>query len=118
MVNCKSCGGAVDDQSKFCPYCGNKVNEQGKDYANGGEAFKITGTFKVSNRAMILGKPLQYIKVGDVLFLGDKDYKVWNMQKGNSIVSNVGPNDTLVGIAFEDFNIKGLKEGQTLCFKE
>ena len=116
MIRCKSCGSENNDDNKFCQYCGQEINPTGKDYSKGGNAFMITDIFKVSNRAMIIGKPLQYINVGDTLFFGKNEYRVWNMQKGQNIVNSVTPNDAQVGIVFEDYNIKDLKKGITLTF--
>ena len=116
MVNCKYCGGENLENNKFCQYCGREINSTGKDYSNGGNAFLITDIFKVSNRAMVIGKPLQYINVGDILYFGKNAYKVWNMQRGQSIVDNATPNDAQIGIAFVDYNIKDLKKGVTLTF--
>ena len=118
MINCKYCGGENLEDNKFCQFCGREINSNGKDYTNGGNAFLITGFFKVSNRAMVIGKPLQFINVGDTLYFGKNSYRVWNMQKGQSIVNNVTPSDVQIGIALVDYNIKGLKKGKTLTFKK
>ena len=117
MINCKNCGAENFEDNKLCEFCGKEINATGKDYSNGGKAFLITDIFKISNRSMVIGKPLQYINVGDTLYFGKNAYQVWNMQKGQNVVNNVTPNDIQVGIAFVDFNIKGLKKGLTLTFK-
>ena len=118
MLNCKYCGGKNLEDNKFCQFCGREINPNGKDYTNGGNAFLVTDIFKVSNRAMVIGKPLQNVKVGDTLYFGENAYKVWNMQRGQSIVNDVTTNDAQIGIAFVDYNIKGLKKGITLTFNK
>ena len=118
MLNCKYCGGQINGESKFCEYCGRVVNETGKDFTNGGNAFLITSIFKISNRLMVIGKPLQYIKTGDVLYFNGKAYTVLNMQVGQTVTSSVGPQTAQVGIVFENYDINGLKKGDTLIFKE
>ena len=118
MVNCKYCGGDNSEDNKFCRFCGNEINPTGKDYSNGGKAFLITDIFKVSNRSMVIGKPLQYINVGDTLYFGEDAYQVWNMQRGQNIVNSVTPSDVQIGIVFADYKIKGLKKGITLTFNK
>lgn len=67
---------------------------------------------------MVIGKPLQYINVGDTLYLGDKGFKVWNMQKGKLIVDHAEPTDIQIGIIFEDYKMENIKKGATLVFRE
>lgn len=118
MMNCKNCGGENDIEDKYCQFCGKVINEKGKDYSNGGHAFLVQQIFKVSNRSMTIGKPLQYIKIGDILHLDKNTYKVWNMQKGQSAVDCVGPEDAQVGIVFENYDIKNIKKGDVLTFNK
>lgn len=119
-MNCKHCGAEIGSEDKYCEFCGNIVNKNGKDYNldGTGVAFKVSQIFSVSNRSIVIGQTYQHIKVGDVLYKDEKQFHVTNMQVGNTVTISAELNKTQVGLVFNDFNKKDLKSGDLLVFKK
>lgn len=119
-MNCRYCGAEISSEDKYCEFCGKLVNENWKDYnLNGtGVAFRVSQVFSISNRSIVIGQTYQYIKVGDILYKGEKQFCITNMQVGNTITTSAEPNKSQVGLVFNDFNKKDLKSGDLLVFKK
>lgn len=95
------------------------LNENGKDYKLNGteECFVVDNIFNVANRSLVIGKALQPLKVGDVVWFGKNRYSITNMQVGNSVITcaNIGDN---CGLMLSDFSKKDLNNGDKLMFKD
>lgn len=83
-----------------------------------GDVFKITSVLKMPGKAMVIGEVLAVIDNGDVLSLGDNQYKVIGIQKGKKIVNTVLPIDKQVTVALEGNGISSLSEGSTLVRRD
>ena len=77
-MNCKNCGAEINSEDKYCEFCGEVINENGKDYnlEGTGVAFVVSQIFSVSNRSIVIGTTKQTINVGDTLYKGNKSFCV------------------------------------------
>lgn len=116
MIRCKTCGAEIQNEAKFCEYCGSLLNKIGKEYNK--EAFEVLDIFKISNRMLLIGCTKQPIKLNDYLTKDNKSYKVMGIQKGSLVVNNIEANISNCGIILENITKKDVKIGDKFIFVE
>ena len=75
----------------------------------------VESVFAIMGRSIVVGKALQPLKVGDVVFFNKKRYTITNMQVGQAVVTNANAGDNC-GLVLSNFNKKDLKNGDKLIF--
>ena len=117
-MRCEGCGAQINPESKICEYCKVVVNPDGQDLTTElVECFVVEDVFILVNRAVIVGKVLHSLKVGDIVSLREKNFEIVSMQVSRNIVDSASAGDSC-GLVFKNFSKKDLSRGDRLYCKK